>query len=387
MRHVCRLLGILGAGVLLAGCLEGSQVSETGTTVNVDTSQSVDPGTIVCNPFDDGQNEGLQQNGLTAELFYLDSTLPHYDHVADYINNGLKVPDITLFFNQLYIPTRPFDRGFTTQANQMIKTPQGDTLYEWFALRFKSRLQLAPQEAPGAYQLAILSDDGAVLSLDDGTGQMRPIVDGDGTHPTRMSCATEALDMAQGEKIPLDLKYYQGPRYHISLVVMWRPWPTDPKKVRDPLCDREGNDTFFDSTQNPPAPKANFNALLSRGWKVLTPENYALPEVQPKNPCSGPAAEIGELDASRISMNSALITWSTTLDTTSQILYREESSSAWISTGVDPNYLMNHEMRLMGLKPNTNYVVKVRAATREGGLSESIELRFKTRLTGDVVAL
>lgn len=388
MKHVSRLLGIMAMGVLMSGCLEETQVSESGTVADINRDLSLDPGTIICNPFESGGTVGgIQQNGLTAELYYLDSSLPQYDHVADYVNNGLKVPDVTLFFNQLFIPTRPFDRGFSTQANQMITTPAGDTLYEWFALRFKSRLQLAPSESAGLYQLAVLSDDGSVMALDDGTGQLKTIVDNDGTHPTRMNCATEALDLSQGEKIPMRLDYYQGPRLHIALTVMWRPWPTNPADVMDPLCGKEGNDKFFDSTQTPPKPTNNFNALLARGWKVLTPENFALPETTQGNPCSGAPAEIGELEASRISKNSALITWSTTLETASQIYYREEASSTWIATDIDPNYLMDHEARLMELKPDTYYKVKVRAATRDGGMSESIELRFKTTLTGDVVAL
>src|SRR5690606_23109728 len=86
---------------------------------------------------------------------------------------------------------------------------------------------------------------------------------------------------------PAKIEYYQGPRYHIALMVLWREWPeNDPGFVaNDPQCGTSGNDRFFNYNVVPSAPKANFNDLLSRGWKVLGAENYALPRAVSQNPC------------------------------------------------------------------------------------------------------
>jgi len=52
----------------------------------------------------------------------------------------------------LDIPVRSFSTGFPGSVN----------LFEWFAIRFRSRLSV---DAPGSYGFRICSDDGSVVSI------------------------------------------------------------------------------------------------------------------------------------------------------------------------------------------------------------------------------
>lgn len=284
--NISFLITALFSMALLACKSPGQEFSgsESGTSVSPNEPPVIDNPDAVCDPFAEDPDYSYRQYGLRAKLFYLTDDQPRYENVVDYILNGNSFEN-PIFFNQLYVPTRPFDRGFVTQNGAVLKTPSGTTLYEYFALRFSSMLKLGPNDGVGNYQLAILSDDGSLLSLQDQNGNWQNVVDNDGVHPTKMACATTPVSLNHQSKIPLKLDYYQGPRFHISLVVMWRPWPTNPNDVLDPLCGfAEENHTYFDYTQNPPTPQPAYLELLSRGWKPLEPENYLL-EQGVVNPC------------------------------------------------------------------------------------------------------
>ncbi|OFZ84891.1 MAG: hypothetical protein A2603_11850 [Bdellovibrionales bacterium RIFOXYD1_FULL_55_31] len=237
----------------------------------------------VCDPFGKSSNAGLL-NGLEAKLFSAENGKHQFKKASDYLRYG-KMADVDLFFNQLYVPTRPFDQGFMTQDGSLLKTENGDTLYEYFGLHFESEIGLAPNDKPGMYQIAVLSDDGALLRYLEKSG-FKTLVDNDGDHPTQMGCAKHVIELNENTRIPIDLDYYQGPRYHISLVMLWR--LVEPgESLKDPSCGKQGNALFFDSTKIPPAPQPEFQNLLKRGWKVMNPENFFLPGAVKTNPCSG----------------------------------------------------------------------------------------------------
>ena len=149
----------------------------------------------------------------------------------------------------------------------------------------ESNIQLGPTDSAGAYQLAILSDDGAILSVKGpGTDTFVPFINDDGTHPTTMTCATTPLTINAYDLIPIQLQYYQGPRYQIALQLLWRPWPTSGSAV-DPLCGTSGNYQFFNPDTAPSTPQQNYLNLLARGWKPLAPANFVIP-YSGINPCN-----------------------------------------------------------------------------------------------------
>lgn len=270
---------------LLTGCELPTTVAAGNSTVTVDNSRTTtDPqvSNPVCNPLGGSTSLG-GQHGLKADLYYLDSSLPHYNNVADYLTNGTKL-DATLFFDQVNVPTRPFDSGFITTQGSVITTPQGNTLYEWFAIDFTTILKLTDGDTVGNKQFALLADDGAVLEqkVND---HWETVVDNDGTHGTKFVVARAPVALDAQSALNLRLRYYQGPRFHIAAVLMWRDWPTAHGAWLDPADGQTGNDMYFDSTHSPSVAKSAYNNLLARGWKPIPAANFFLTNGATVNPC------------------------------------------------------------------------------------------------------
>lgn len=290
---------ILASVSTLAGCVselpqyftpnvDPAPTTPSDGTAGGGTTPGSNPDTTVCEPFvGDGPFEypPTDGHGLQAKLRYLSDDMPRYRDVMSYVRNGIPL-EANLYFAALNTPTRPFDRGFINQNGQPLTRADGTALYEYFSLEFQAKLVL-PEGAPGAkVQFALLSDDGAIMSINNGDGY-KTIIDNDGTHPTRMGCAQAPTTLSQLKHLPIRVTYYQGPRHHIALVLLMREWEDSCDfEKEDPLCGSEGNDFFFDSTQTPSAPTDNYRALLSRGWKPVPPEYFKLPgDPPPANPC------------------------------------------------------------------------------------------------------
>jgi hypothetical protein len=256
---------------------------------------------VSCDPLGGGQPIYYNE-GLAAELHALPSPSPTASptgelsqprNLAEIFASSQKV-DVDLFFSQVNVPTRLFSSGFPSATGVLLRDQQNQVLTEYFALRFKSILRLGSGERSGLYQFAVLSDDGAVLKLDtDGNG-LKTVVDNDGWHPSRFACGTEAVSLDTSSLIPLQLEYFQGPKYHISLVLLWRELPLNATSAQfaDSACGITSNDRWFDYSTTPPTPKTAWTGILSRGWKVLGHENFVLPYEQPENPCC-PGCDIG----------------------------------------------------------------------------------------------
>jgi len=359
--HILSFAMVLSFAVLLQGCLGQGTGSESGTTVvavpGAVANPLTTPAQTICNPLNSPTGSAAN-NGLIANMVWLDATMPPRNgqaplpSVSDYFSIG-NVVQSTLYFDRLYVPTRPFDLGFTTQDGTTVLNDQGQPMYEYFALHFESQLQLAETDPEGDYQMALLADDGAVLKVADGADPTvyRKLVDDDGTHATKMGCSNRTtstvLHMTHTAKIPVMIDYYQGPRYHIALVVLWRPVPdgTDPNApVDDPLCDQSGNYEFFNPDTGS-TPQANFSNLEARGWRVLQNNNYAFPS-QASNPCTTPAntLTVSNLNLTNITRTSVTMVWDTSIPSTSQVQYQNVSSGATFTTTLDPTLVTHHSV-------------------------------------------
>ncbi|MBY0470270.1 hypothetical protein K2X30_03815 [bacterium] len=267
---------------------------ETPFNLQITAGQSqvtVNPDQQVCNPFGGGSSAG-RNHGLKAKLSYAPSNATvHPQVLGDFLTMGTPV-NVDLFFNDVFVPTRPFDSGFLTQAGNVLTTPNGDTLYEWFRIDFESNVVLGSSDPVGKYQFALMSDDGSLLKIKE-FGQYNILVNNDRTTSSSLKCASRSVEMNASTMVPIQLGYFQGPRYHIALAVLWRQVPANLSPADEALfmvdqaCDTYGNGQFFDSTQNPPAPSSVWNGMMSRGWKVLKSENYLLPGTT-VNPCDAP---------------------------------------------------------------------------------------------------
>jgi hypothetical protein len=250
-------------------------------------------GAVVCNPF--GEGSGTSSAKLVASLNYFPFQRdPSTGFEINTIGNSINLNDFNasatfltsnVFFSQVDVPSEHFTAGFPGADGQPLKDLNGNILDEYFSLDFKSQIVLGPN-APGNYQFLTLSDDGSILSLDTGSG-MQAFISADGEHSSTVACSSSTVAMTANSKIPMDLDYFQGPQDTIALVVMWRLIPPG-GSLSDPECNQDGGDNYY-FNEDTLAPLGPYIDLLSRGWVVLTPDNYMLP-AGTTNLCPGPTS-------------------------------------------------------------------------------------------------
>ena len=370
--------------VLLSGCLNEGSGSEDATQVVADpetvapTPPLTTPERTVCDPFNLGST--AQDRGLVGNLLYLTDDQPRYSSINDYLDNAVPIPS-TLYFDRVFVPTRAFDLGFYTQDGQIILNQNDEPIYEYFALRLESQLMLADNEQPGWYQLAVLSDDGAILSEKNADGSLTTLVDNDGFTPTRMGCAVKSIYMDRDTKKDIMLAYFQGPRFHIALTVMGRPLPVgaDPNApVSDIECGRRGNSRYFDSTKIPSEPTSKYYGLLERQWKPLDNENYYFP-VQANNPC----AVADPLLLTNFGINSTTrtdvsVSWTTSIAASSQVEIKNVNTGVIVQSPLDSTLSTAHSITYSGLSANTLYSIKALSVSSDGQSAVSSESAFRT---------
>ena len=235
------------------------------------------PDAVVCDPFNSGNNISATL-GLKGSIHYAESLTSRPSSSTDLIRDGKKL-DAELFLSRLFVPTRMFDSGFVAEGGRALQNEKGEVLTEWFALDMQSKIKLAAGEATGLYQLAVLSDDGATLLLNNpATGAFEPLIQSEGAHETKLACAGQVVEMGASTKIPMRLTYFQGPRFHISLVLMWRKVSGSMASIAESECGKLGTEYFFTpgTATKAAIPKAPYQGLLARGWKPLNAENFEL---------------------------------------------------------------------------------------------------------------
>lgn len=367
---------------LNTGCIVEGSGEEAGTDVVADPGSVLPPLTTpertVCDPFTAGTT--ARDRGLVGNLVYLEDSQPRYTRVRDYIDNGTPIQS-TLYFDKLFVPTRAFDLGFYTQDGRLVVNQNDQPIYEYFGLRLESQIMLGDAEEPGWYQFAILSDDGAMLNLKNTNGSLTTIVDNDGTHPTRMGCATEAVYLGRNDKMPVVIEYYQGPRYHISLVVLKRKLADgeDPHApIMDAQCGQQGNGMYFNSNVVPSAPQPTYYNMLTRGWKALDNENYYFPE-QASNPCASEAPLLlTSFVITGTTRTSVTVSWTTSLPATTRAEVKNVTTGAIISSPEDTVLKTSHTATINGLTANTLYAVKGVSVSAAGQTVTSSESAFRT---------
>ena len=119
----------------------------------------------------------------------------------------LLTPVYTFVTPNLDVSERDYTEGFPT--------PEMQSVVEDFAIRFRGELAI---DTPGLYYFGLYSDDGAKLYI-DGT----LVVDNDGVH-TKGKLGSITLSTGV---YPVEIHYFQGPRYSIALQWYYRP-PNEP---------------------------------------------------------------------------------------------------------------------------------------------------------------
>lgn len=330
---------------------------------------------VVCNPLSTNINIPKAKQGLIGELYTLNSNQPNYSDVDDFITHGTK-SDRKLFFSKLDVPTRMFNQGFPAETGELLKNDQGQVLMENFGMEIKTDLQLGPNDSPGDYQLAVLGDDGITVHVVENEVQT-PIIDIRYVHPTQLGCANQTLSMQPGTKRSLKIRYAQGPRYHIALMLIWRRvTSTTPTEHR---CGWAGNHTFFNPDNNS-APTAEYIAMQASGWKVVQPENYSVPGDVPFNPCSGENPPlIGDLAVKIQKDGQVHVSWKTDVGAASQILYKNTVTGVETLTSGDTKVKKNHQFEIKNLDPNVNYSFQAVSFSETFGKSLSAAMIVKPK--------
>lgn len=123
-------------------------------------------------------------------------------------------PIYTFATAKLDVSSRHYTVGFPT--------PQKQTVLENFAIHFRGKLAI---DTPGRYTFELFSDDGAKLYIN---GKL--VVDNDGTHDPQGR--RSQIKLAAGFH-PVEIHYFQGPRYQIALQWYYTP-PNRPRQIVPP---------------------------------------------------------------------------------------------------------------------------------------------------------
>jgi hypothetical protein len=274
----------LGAALAMGSYIfEIKSTDKVGNAMTERVSFQVTARPVICDPFVAGGEEACD-GGMIGDIYYLDANARQQfvgmaNKTVDFFYSNGTLVNALINLKQLFVSTRSFTAGFPTSMGGLILDNAGNTLHEYFAFRMETVLKLdVAADLPGFYQFAVLSDDGSMLLTKASGSNMynQAIVSNDGDHSTRMGCSASATYLDDTSRIPLQVKYYQGPATEIALTVMWR----RVEASNSPLhrhCGVAGNDAFFG-----PSPYGNFTTsryaeLLADGWKVIAPKNFIAP--------------------------------------------------------------------------------------------------------------
>lgn len=152
--------------------------------------------------------QAMPGHGLIGEVFVPGVRIfrmPDFDHL---------LPLDTFITANLNVSTRSYTMGFPI--------PDMPSVFENFAIRFRAGLKI---DTPGIYTFTLSSDDGSQLHIN---GKL--VIDNDGIHATVSKQGSIKLDMGIH---PVEIHYFQGPRYRIALQWFYQP-PNSSRKIAVP---------------------------------------------------------------------------------------------------------------------------------------------------------
>jgi hypothetical protein len=194
--------------------------------------------------------------------------------------------------SQLNIPTTKFSKGFPRENGTFVMNSMGQVLMENFGIEFTGNLQLSDGDEEGYYEIGIIADDGVSLDILKQEGE-KSLIDGDHQTPSKFFCSKLLVRMEKNKLVPIRLRWFQGPRYHIALIMMWRKVEplsssNDPlmksqlkNPVKETRCGIAGNSFFFDP-ESDSHPQMEYMDLFDKAkravpWSIIKHKNYKLP--------------------------------------------------------------------------------------------------------------
>lgn len=236
---------------------------------------------LICDPFSPG-NVISPEFGLRGKIFAeSDAAIgPTLTSSFQYFTPA-RQQNADLFMQAINVPGRRWSSGFATPGGEVLKITvngQETNLVEWFAIQAESFVVLSETDSLGKKQLAIISDDGSTLELKNESLAYEPFISNEGVHAQKLKVSQGVFNFsARDQKFPIRINYFQGPRHHIALQLLWRDVPnTSSQSLAEPLNGQTGSEHFWDTRVDPPVETSAYTELLSRGWRPLKRENFML---------------------------------------------------------------------------------------------------------------
>jgi hypothetical protein len=135
-------------------------------------------------------------NGFMGRIYLLkegSDSLPRFD--------TMQPVGMPIYAATLNIPDRDWSDGFPGLRQRN----------EWFGMDYKGEFKVVRD---GVYTFRLVSDDGARLLVGN-----RVLIDEDGTHPSYSRSA--GISLSRDSAYPIEVQYYQGPRYRLALQLFW----------------------------------------------------------------------------------------------------------------------------------------------------------------------
>ncbi len=194
---------------------------------------------------------------------------PIWNSVDQYIREGINSG--TIYFSNVFIPTRSFTSGFPGISERT----------EFFGFDMLTKLKVSSHLPVGNYQFALIADDGAKLSYFNSEHSEILIIDNDGYHPTRVLQSTVPVILTAKDRITMRIRYFQGPRDAISLVLLYRPWDSKDKKS---ISSGFTSQDLFGSFPVPARgqtefPGTDYDRMVQDGWKPVPVESFENPDI------------------------------------------------------------------------------------------------------------
>lgn len=144
-------------------------------------------------------------NGLMGKVFLLPTTttkLPDFD--------TMKAETNPIYLKQVDIPIQNWSAGFPGLRDR----------FEWFGIEYTGFFKPIK---PGNYLFKLVSDDGSKLFIDDSL-----LINNDGLHAEWSEKGNIYLSDSLHS---IKLRYFQGPRYQLGLLLYWSPAEVDSLKI------------------------------------------------------------------------------------------------------------------------------------------------------------
>lgn len=233
---------------------------------------------VVYDPLDTNGRKRAKHYGIYGKIYSLLPSQTRYSASDDYAAYGREL-GVDLYMSQINIPARPFHEGFRPNGGKPLMSASGKPLLEYFGMQLETELVLGPKDEPGLYQLGIISDDGSNVRLIDADGSVESLIAFESSHAPGLGCAVRAVEMSRDTRLHVRIGYYQGPRYQLSLMLLWRKVPdTLARDLADPLCGKYGVNLLFNPRTTPTTPLKPYKDLLKRGWQLLDNRNFLVPQ-------------------------------------------------------------------------------------------------------------